>query len=86
MLDDTCSCKADFAAESAILFPLMPTWPGSQHIVISIPRSDRWWYFSTICKIRGLESFMFAMELRQDIESENTMYLLCFMWLWGGSW
>ena len=78
MLNDTGSRNAAFAAESAISFPFFPTWPGSQHITISIPSFDRTRYFSRICEIRGLESFMFAMDLRQDIASENVMYLLCF--------
>ena len=40
LLFDTDSCKAAFAAEFAISFPLIPTWPGSQH---TWPGSQHTW-------------------------------------------
>ena len=63
--------NADLAALSAFSLPGMLTWLGSQQNIILNELIERLWYFNKILRVIGCSSFLLAMELRIDKESEK---------------
>ena len=66
--------KADLAAESAFSLPLLPTWLGTQHKIMSLANVKKTHSRFTI-PIKGCFSFICCKPWRHESESVKIMYL-----------
>ena len=69
-------CRADFAAASALSFPLTPMWLGIQQKTMSLSDNECSLHSSLI--ISGCSNFLLFKDNRTDSESENMMNFSCF--------
>ena len=67
--------KVDLAAESAFSLPLMPTWLGTQHKIMSLLAIFKKTHIRITIPIKGCSSFVYNKAWRHESESEKIINL-----------